>query len=310
MTDRVTWPDNKDFAFTVFDDTDLSTLENTRPVYSFLTDLGFRTTKSVWPLKGSAVPRVGGATCEDPEYLEWVLLLQELGFEIGFHGATYHTSSRADTDSGLDKFRELFGNYPRSAANHTGCYESIYWGSNRLSGVHKLAYDLLTRYRQHNRYFGHVTDSALFWGDLCHERIRFMRNFSFRDINTLKCCPAMPYHDPQRPYVNYWFASSEGAKLESFINCISESSQDRLESEGGACIMYTHFACGFARDGRLDRRFISLMERLASKRGWFVPVETLLDYLLKTRNTHDLTTSERARLERRWLRSKLITGPS
>ena len=39
--------------------------------------------------------------------------------------------------------------------------------------------------------------------------IEQVRNFVFSDINTLKSCPYMPYQDPTKPYVNYWFASSE-----------------------------------------------------------------------------------------------------
>jgi hypothetical protein len=69
-------------------------------VYEFLADKGLRTTKSVWPLAGKEVPRIGGSTCEDPEYLRWTLNLQAQGFEIGYHLATYHTSSRDQTPSG------------------------------------------------------------------------------------------------------------------------------------------------------------------------------------------------------------------
>ena len=73
------WPDNKRFAFTVFDDTDFSTVENTRPVYAFLAECGLRTTKSVWPVKGERKPFIGGATCEEPDYLGWVETLQTEG---------------------------------------------------------------------------------------------------------------------------------------------------------------------------------------------------------------------------------------
>ena len=34
------WPNGHDFAFTVLDDTDLSTYNNVSPVYSFLFDIG------------------------------------------------------------------------------------------------------------------------------------------------------------------------------------------------------------------------------------------------------------------------------
>jgi hypothetical protein len=60
-----------------------------------------------------------------------------------------------------------------------------------------------------------------------------------------RACPFMPYDDPLRPCVNYWFASSEGANVHSFARPISEANQDRLEDEGGACIMYTQISCGF-----------------------------------------------------------------
>ena len=55
----------------------------------------------------------------------------------------------------------------------------------------------------------------------------------------------MPYHDLKKRYVNYWFTSSEGSNVRTFNECISEQNQDQLEEEGGACIMYTHFGCGF-----------------------------------------------------------------
>jgi hypothetical protein len=119
----------------------------------------------------------------------------------------------------------------------------------------------------------------------------------------------MPYHDPARPFVKYWFASSEGDKGPAFIERISEANQDRLEAEGGACVMYTHFGHGFVDDkGRLVPRFVRLMERLAGKDAWFVPVSVLLDYLLVRRPDPVLTDAQRAALEGRWLSHKIRYG--
>jgi hypothetical protein len=118
----------------------------------------------------------------------------------------------------------------------------------------------------------------------------------------------MPYHDPQRPYVNYWFASSEGANVESFNRCLSEKNQDQLESEGGACIMYTHFGAGFNQNGSLNKRFSELMKRLSKKNGWFVPVTQLLDFLREKNKDHIITNRQRNRLERAWLMDKLRLG--
>jgi hypothetical protein len=118
----------------------------------------------------------------------------------------------------------------------------------------------------------------------------------------------MPYHDPDRPDVNYWYASSEGANLDSFNRMISERNQDRLEADGGACIMYTHFAYGFVQDGKLDPRFRSLMERLSKKNGWFVPVARLLDWLMEQHGPITIDASQRRVLERHWLLDKIRFG--
>ena len=66
-------------------------------IYSFLNDLGLRTTKAVWPIRGNGTPKLGGATCEDEQYLKWMLRLKEQGFEIALHNVTYHTSTREQT---------------------------------------------------------------------------------------------------------------------------------------------------------------------------------------------------------------------
>lgn len=308
MGSRIDWPDGKVFAFTVFDDTDLATLENIVPVYALLEECGLRTTKSVWPLSGSQESTWCGTTCEDSEYRNWLLQVRDHGFEIGYHMATHHSSVREQSIRGLNRFAEIFSDFPKVMANHSACRENIYWGDSRLTGLHASIYNLLTRYRFKGRYRGHLDGDKFFWGDVCKERVKYVRGFVFPEINTLKACPIMPYHDPQRPYVNYWYASSEGSEVKSFSRCISEENQDRLEQEGGACIMYTHFAVGFVEHGQIDSRFSSLIKRLSRKNGWFVPVSVLLDYLLNTNGRHVITDRERKRLERRWLWHKLRVG--
>ena len=307
---RIEWPYGKAFAFSIFDDTDNATLENVRPAYDLLRDLGMRTTKSVWAVTGDGVPRIGGATCDDPAYRAWTLELQAAGYEIGSHGATSMTSPRDVIERSLDRFREIYGHDPSTLANHSDCHESIYWGEDRVGGLSRLAYNAMTGFRRRGVFRGHREGDPLFWGDLCRERVRYVRSFTYADIDTLAACPVMPYHDPERPYVNAWFASSEGASVEAFNACLTESAQERLEADGGACIMYTHFASGFWRDGQLDGRFRGLMERLAGRNGWFVPVTTLLDHLAERRGITELTARQRSALERRWLRSKIRVGYS
>jgi len=235
---RIEWPEGKKFAFTIFDDPDSQTLEAGREVYALLGDLGFRTTKAVWPSGPTRTPSDHGVTCADPACAAWLRDLQAQGFELAFHNATSHTSSREETLRGLDRFRELFGADPRSFAQHYFCAEGLYWGDQRVTGANRLLYNLLTRGRNFHKFHGDQEGHPLFWADLCHERIQYVRNFVFADIDTLRACPEMPYHDPRRPSVNYWFAASEGAQRPSFVERIGEANQDRLVEQGHGIVVY------------------------------------------------------------------------
>ncbi len=305
---RIAWPEGKDFAFTVFDDPDYQTRKRGEPVYRFLEDCGFRTTKGVFVCAGNPESSAE-VTCEDPNYLDWVLGLRERGFEIGWHGAAPGSSVRERTLKGLETFRALFGGWPVAASQHFENAESVYWGDERLSTKsHKLAYNLLTRGKNRGAFHGHVEGHRQFWADLCRERIRYMRNFVFKSLDTLAECPWMPYFDPARPYVQRWYASTLGHNVDSFVRAISERNQDRLEASGGAAIMYAHFAYRFCSDGRIEPRFRKLMERLSRKNGWFVPVGALLDAIAERRGVVQLNDGMRRRMERRWLAQKLLLG--
>jgi hypothetical protein len=296
----------------VFEDTDNSTIENTKPVHDFMADLGFRTTKSYWVREPrlSETGSFSGVTAADSAYRGWLLDLQAEGFEIGLHNACWATSTRQETVEAFDQFEQWFGKPCRTMANHAGNRESIYWGSARVSGLQRVAYNIFTRFRLNDVFVGHVGGSNLFWGDICHDRSVYLRNFTFRDLNTLKACPLMPYHDADRPFVRAWFASTEGQDAPAFVRAIREENQDRLEEEGGACIMYTHFASGFYENGQLHSEFARMLRRLVGKGGWFVPVGTLLDHIVQQRGLRSISSAERRRLERRWLLDKVQVGRS
>jgi hypothetical protein len=307
---KISWPEGKTFAFTIFDDPDAQRLIDGKKIYSLLSDWGFRTTKAVWPLGPVREPNSAGDTCADPLYLQEAIRLEALGFEIGYHNATLHSSTRQETVEGLNAFRQHFGHDPAVMANHYN-EEAIYWGVDRISGqANRAIYDLVTLGRNRARYFGHVERDSCFWGDFCRLRVRYCRGFVFSDVNTLRACPWMPYHDPERPYVNAWYAAAEGSNIDRFLHTMSKGNQDRLEAEGGACIMYTHFGHGFVQGGLVNRSFQELMNRLSRKNGWFVPVGTLLDYLRKKQIEPAISPINRGRLERKWLWEKLFRGTS
>jgi hypothetical protein len=304
------WPDGKRFAFTVFDDPDGLTRDARLYVYPLLADLGFRTTRAVWPLGPLRECDFQGETCASREYLEDAQRFQQGGFEIAYHNAAPHTCSRAEIIESLDRFRDYFGGDPASMANHMVNTDSMYWGEARLSGLQRVIYNAMTRGRNQNRFSGHVEGSEYFWGDICRQRIRYCRNFVYRGINTLTACPVMPYGDPDRPFVREWFSAADGTDCPSFVSMIGEANQDRLESEGGLCILYTHFGKYFVEKNRVNPEFQRLMKRLASKNAWFAPVSEILDYLRQKNGPRVITTAQRARMERRWLFEKAFRGTS
>jgi hypothetical protein len=303
------WPGGKRFAFTVFDDPDAQTVEDGKRVYSLLADLGFRTTRGVWPGVPVRTPNSLGAACDDPDYVRHTRELQAAGFEVGYHNHTKHSSTREEIIAGLDAFRQFFGCDPSAMANHYNA-DAMYWGPARLTPPVRAFYVAATVGRTNGRHFGHVPGHPSFWGDICRQRITYCRNFVYANVNTLAACPSMPYHDPSKPFVQAWFASTEGSDARRFLKAVDERNQDRLEAEGGACIMYAHFGHGFT-DGRgLSARFVHLMRRLSAKGGWFVPVSTLLGYLRDRQGLTELEAAERKRLESRWLWEKLFRGTS
>src|SRR5579859_4736331 len=242
------FPDNKKFAFSIFDDTDLSTVENTAPVYRLLAELGMRTTKSVWPLASTPEGRYAGCSLQDSTYLDFILQLRDMGFEIAMHGARNHHSSRAQVEEGFTEFRRLIGHDPRIHANHSRNRDNLYWGTARFKLL-KPFYALASCFSGKRGFEGHVADGEFFWGDLCRERLDYLRDFVFQETNLDRVNPTMPYHDQAKPFVKYWFSSGDGSDVESFCELLSEANQEKLERERGVCIVYTHFACGFVEGG-------------------------------------------------------------
>ncbi len=308
-TTGIGWPEEKTFAFSVFDDTDGETLENARPVYDLLSELGLMTTKSVWIYDHPDAPRWAGQSCEDPEYRAWLNELEHRGVEIGYHGARCLSSPREVTVAALDRFREMFGQDPVTFANHDRNGEGMYWGPARVSGTARAVYQVATGLSRSGQFHGHTPDHPMFWGDVCRERIEYVRNFTYNEINTLKICPQMPYHDPDRPFVNAWFAAGNGADADRFARLLASENQGRLQSEHGACIVHTHFAKGFVRDGAVRPEVRRLLEELAERDGWFVPVATLLRHIREQRGgIHTIAPRERRALEWRWLGGRMLAA--
>ncbi|MCE5308730.1 MAG: hypothetical protein LLG20_13915 [Acidobacteriales bacterium] len=307
MNRRVAWPNGHKFAFTFVDDADWATMARVRPIYDLITDLGMRSTKTVWMLNASSGARNEGSTCENPAYLDWNLSLQERGFEIALHCASAGSSTREQTRFAIERFRTLFGDRPFIHCNHTGCADNMYWGDARLSGWRRTIYNILTRGRRRHSSWGHVEGSPHFWGDLCRGHVSYVRNFVFDNLNTLEVCPEMPYHDPARPYVNQWFAASDGGSAARFLRNCAPARIDRLAESGGAGIVYVHFAAGFAENGAVREEVRKRLEYIAAKDGWFATTSEILSHLGNGRPL-EISWKELRRLEVRWLKACIRRG--
>jgi hypothetical protein len=304
-TDRpepLAFPNERRFAFTIMDDTDVATVANVGPIYRLLADLGMRTTKTVWPVdcpEGSK-NYSSSSTLEDPEYLEFVLDLERAGFEIGYHGATMESSRRERVVQAIDKFLKVFRTPPRVYANHGYNRENLYWGTDRIDcALLKRLYQRLSG-QSFDHYQGHRPGSPWWWGDIAAMHISYMRNLTFDEIDLRQVNPTMPYRDPQRNLVPWWFSASDAEDVTAFNSLLRAENQDRLERHGGICIVATHLAKGFVANRAVVPETERLLRRLAGRPGWFVPVGTLLDWLIEHGVSGPLPESEWRRMQWKW----------
>lgn len=315
------FPNNKLFAFSILDDTDDSTLKNIQPVYEMLWELGFRTTKTVWPFdspEGSPI-YFAAETLQNEAYLEYIHTLLDRGFELAFHGATMEPSRRDRTLRGLEYFNNEFGKYPRLFCNHGYNRENIYWGQKRFqSKLFRYIFRLAEKYKKKHRYIAAAVEdpnfwdgereiSEYYWGDLCKRHIQYVRNFTFKRLNSLEVNPEMPYKLHQTGYVNYWFSTADAPDVDSFNKLFTFERIDDLERSGGVCLLSTHLGKEFANNGKVNSNALKILKYIASKNGWFVPVSTILDFLLeKKESSVELTDYQCFRLEFRFIIENIL----
>ena len=294
------YPYGKNFAFTITDDPDDNKIDEIKIVYDFLMLIGLKTTVAVWineEIRSDGLPEVAGNfdygdTCENETYLKYIKNLKNNGFEIALHTVSPGNDYRQETIEGYEKFKKIFGEYPKINIMHADNLENIYWGK-KVVGNSFIRGLVGFFYKKSNLPFqGENPKSVYFWGDVLKEKTKYVRLWGTSNINTLCFNPTMPYHDSQKPYVNYWFSYSDGYNAKGFNKLITDKNIQKLIKDRGTSIVYTHFGLNFIKKDKngnmqLDRFFAKQIKKIAMhKDGWFVPASDILDRLLLMKNVY------------------------
>ncbi|MBT8294270.1 MAG: hypothetical protein KJN70_13430 [Eudoraea sp.] len=301
MENNLKYPSNAEFAFTILDDTDDTTVANGRPVYDFLNELGLRTTKTVWSFDTEPEnqgPYFAGETLSSPEYLKWVHQLAANDFEIAFHNATMGTSLRQDTIKALNLLKNEFGHDVRLHCNHGQNRENLHWGADRYSSyIIKKALGFISILHSYPEFEGNNPESHYYWSDIADKHLSYIRAFTFRRLNGARIPPGRPYLDSAKQNSTLFFNTTDAPDVSTFNKLVNPSTIDKLRKQNGWSIVTTHLGKGFYWNNKLNPEFKENMEYIATLPGWFAPASRLLDYLKKELGASELSAVERFTME-------------
>lgn len=302
------WPENKDFAFTIIDDTDAGTLKNTEAVYDLLYENGLFTTKTVWAFPSR--DHFLGESLADRRYKEFICDLCIKGYEIASHGPGSGDFTRDETIESLHIIERLFGNYPRIFINHASNKGNLYWAQKRFNRLIGLLFLFIKKLKREEIAisYGDDPESPYYWGDHAKEKVQYMRNHVFTGLDLFKYEHHTPYRERSKDDCsNFWFSSSDGFDCKTFNRLLEPENVDELVENHGCAIVYTHFGYGFVENGKLDDTFKERIEYLSNKNGWFVPAGELLDYLLENKiEDAYLNGLQKFTLDAKWFFTRII----
>lgn len=270
-------------------------MEQVRSVYNFLSDRGFPTTKTVWavpPAERCGLPplpdsTLRGITLQDEEYAAYCDALFAKGFEICLHGASAGNNRREVQAQALDLMRHRYGN-PSTYICHSKNADNLYWEEQ----VTRLQpFRMLLQRMSHHRTLGAVEDSPYFWGDLCREHVKYIRLLRTRATDTLSANPSMPYYDPSRPYVKYWFSATKRA----LKDCATPEALRSLRENHGLTVLYQYLhRYAYPETLELNPDFAASVERILQSGDILVaPVGRMMDRLRLMQGVFLLTHGER-----------------
>jgi len=189
-------------------------------------------------------------------------MIDQQGFEIALHNVGNGIYTRSEIIEALEFFYDTFGKEPAIHTNHRSNPDNVYWNANeRLTWPFSWPFWLYRSLKNNKR-----------------NSLGTKFNLVFKDINTLKNDPYMPYWDPKRPDVPFWFSSTDMRNIHYFARVLTADNLDRLCNQEGVCVGYTHFANpGFLdSDGQPCSAFVGALNEIKKRNIWVAPVSEVL----------------------------------
>ena len=291
------FPADKQCAISITDDTDGFRLATTRPVYDLLDSLGLRITRTTWIYDAPGHPPAqAGLSLANIAYRNWLLGEITRGHEITLHSPSAGDDTRERILAAHDTLRHLVGHPASLEIFHSDNKEALYWGADRLPNpILRAVY----RRIRHARFEGAKPGSPYYWSDISRSLVRYVRGYTFNEVNTLRLNPDMPYMDSRTPGAPLWFANSNGRTPRAMLRLLSPENVAKLKKQRGACIIYTHLADGFSDQlpgggGVVAPQIRALFRRVGTDPGVeFVPAGELLDRLRVIQLLEDAQQSNR-----------------
>ncbi len=277
---NVLWlPDFYEAGIAITDDPDNGSFQQFKSIYDLLIRLNLPTTRAMWafkPVEYTGTPPLDieffAPALVEKDCLAYCKELHRHGFEICLHGASSGNNTRQRMIDALDFIEHEIGPV-RTFICHSKNAENPYWEYKCTdSPLFSRALQMYSK----NRCFGEVEGSPYFWGDYCKNRIDYVRLFRTRQVNTLAFNPAMPYHEFNKPYVNFWFSATKGY----LPKLLTPQAIERLCSSNGASIVYQYLHKYVDKNGVILPEVSACLERLSTdNRLFFRPASVLLDRL-------------------------------
>jgi hypothetical protein len=272
-------PDPYEAGIAITDDPDNSSFSSFKVIYDFLVRIRLPTTRSMWVyenLESTGTPHLPikfySSLLSNKACLEFCRHLHDSGFEICLHGASSGNNKRESTTAAIDFLESNIG-HSDTFICHSKNAENPYW-DHKCTPSRIIA--PIVKLYSGNTCYGEEEASEYFWGDICRARIKYIRLFRTRMVNTLAFNPGMPYHDFRKPYVNYWFSATKGY----LPNIINKKQLDLLCKSNGAGILYQYLHKYVDIAGNIKPEIMESLELLASdKRIMVKPVSEILNRL-------------------------------